>query len=144
MKQSFTYSLKVWLTTVTIVPFIQMIEGLIIGNHTSISNAEQMIFLTLLFGLLLSMPSWLFLWMSAYLLNRLTDNILVIKLSLMILSIGLAILPFFLLAGTVSLSIHDLIWFGPYPIIVVACIWLYKLKPESTSTGHLTNTQVSE
>jgi len=61
MKQSFTYSLKVWLTTVTIVPFIQMIEGLIIGNHTSISNAEQMIFLTLLFGLLLSMPSWLFL-----------------------------------------------------------------------------------
>jgi len=82
--------------------------------------------------------------MSAYLLNRLTDNILVIKLSLMILSIGLAILPFFLLAGTVSLSIHDLIWFGPYPIIVVACIWLYKLKPESTSTGHLTNTQVSE
>ncbi|MHB8208454.1 hypothetical protein [Mucilaginibacter sp.] len=143
MKQALVYSIKVWLTSALVVPFIQMIEGLIIGNHTSISNAEQMILLALLFGLLLSMPSWLLLWMSASLLNRLTGSVLVIKLSLTVLSTALAILPFFLLAGTTSLSSHDLIWFGPYPIIVVACIWLYKLNSapviDSDNTFNLSN-----
>jgi hypothetical protein len=138
MRSAYTYSLKVWLTTAVVVPFIQMVEGLIIGNPTSVSNAEQMILLTLLFSLVLSLPSWLLLWMGVSLFNRLTDSVLVIKLSLTVLSAALAILPFFLIAGTTSLSNRDLIWFGPYASIVVACIWLYKLNqsPDVVEVSH--------
>jgi hypothetical protein len=127
MKSSLRYSLKVWLTTVIIVPFIQMIEGLIIGTHTSVSNAEQMVLLTWLFSLLLSSPSWLLFWFSTSLLNKATSNVVMIKLSLTVLSAALATIPFLILAGTVYPSTHDLIWFSPYPIVVIACIWLYKL-----------------
>lgn len=72
MKQALHYSLKVWLTAVIIGPLIIVVLTKIITPDykafDSVSNIFGSIALLMYLGFIVSIPSWLLLWLSTFLL----------------------------------------------------------------------------
>jgi hypothetical protein len=128
MKIALSYSLKVWLTTVILVPFLQIISHTV--TVRSVQDVVTTLTLTFLYSFFLSIPSWLGLWVVILLFNKLTISVIYFKVCLSLVGFGLAILPFILLTHNLpTISNPDFLWVILYPLTIVASIWFYKLKP---------------
>jgi hypothetical protein len=71
------------------------------------------------------------LWLSAWLINQFTANIRLIKTTLTLAGVLIALLPFVTYAGN-SLPHYtnpDFIWVMFYPITIAVGVWVYRLNP---------------
>jgi hypothetical protein len=91
------------------------------------------IIMSIPFGIMLSIPSCLLLWLSVYVLMGVQPKPLVSKLSLSIIGTILSALAFFIVFGQDDPSSHKetVIWALAYCSVIVGAIWYYKLAPES-------------
>ena len=126
MKQAFIYSLKVWLTAVFITPLLLKLFWMII-NESSGSNAVGAL---IIFGGILSIPSVLLLFLTSLILISKAITVTSMKLILSLAGIILAYLPVWILNGRqFALDSFMLNFFVGYTVVVIAGIWVYKLKP---------------
>ncbi|WDF56450.1 hypothetical protein [Mucilaginibacter sp. KACC 22063] len=80
-------------------------------------------------GLVLSIPSWLLLWLSTFLLLRSKQRNEIKRVILTAVALVLSFLPFCLFLGRRSneFDSEPLGWLVIYASIIVCGIWLYKL-----------------
>jgi uncharacterized protein YacL len=133
MKQTLNYSIKIWLTSVLVSPLLDLILDSLVRPKSlvNLEGAIGFLLLSVLYGIIISSPCWLLLWLSLQCMMKLNMSTLLLKSCLCVVGLVLALLPFFLLFGhddpityvtTVPLAIS-------YGLTVFAAIWLYKLKP---------------
>ena len=109
---------------------MQLLIDIAQGKLPSISDAESMVIMTMVFSFVLSIPSFLLLLLTSWLVNKQTDNTFYIKAILSVTGVLLSVLPFMLLTGKTlpDVSNPDFVWVMLYPITIVAGIWIFKLK----------------
>ena len=133
MRQSLIYSLKVWLTAVFITPLLIALASKVLEprhGFDSVANFFGTIAYMFAFGLVLSIPSWLLLWMFTFLLCKSSLRMACVKTILAFIGFMLSIFPFILIFS------HDdnpldpdvMIWVIFYSIVIVTGLWLYELK----------------
>jgi hypothetical protein len=126
MKQALIYSLKVWLTSVVAAPFLFLTLELL--KHTGI--AIEILPIAWLIGGMLSVPSFILLYITSNCLVKLHYNIVSSKIMLSLIGIVLTYVPFFLINGYHLLLDGDLLslpLFISYSCAILACVWSYKL-----------------
>jgi hypothetical protein len=134
MKQTILFSLKVWLTSVIVSPALYLFyDAFRVHSKTNFEGGLGFLLLSILYGIIISLPSWIILWFSTFSLFQLNYSTLVNKIWLSIIGTGLTILPFLLLFGSDDpiTYVTTVPWALSYNIVIVAGIWFYKLKPMS-------------
>ncbi|MGF7039102.1 hypothetical protein M2273_002354 [Mucilaginibacter lappiensis] len=128
----FNYCLKVWLTSVVVSPILYILIEVIInsGYFESIPSEIAFILFSILYGLILSIPSCLLLLGSLYVLNRMNLSISTSKIWLSITGIILTLIPFVIMYHSYDIERRPAIipWAISYCLVIVAEIWFYKLK----------------
>ncbi|TWJ03502.1 hypothetical protein JN11_01048 [Mucilaginibacter frigoritolerans] len=128
MKQTLIYSLNVWLTSVVAAPLLFLIFTL--PKNTGI-GIEILPFEWLMGGVL-SVPSFLLLYLTSNYLVRLRFSILIDKIILSLVGILLTYIPFFLINGYHLILDGDQLsqpLFICYSCATVICLWFYKFNP---------------
>ena len=125
MKQSFIYSIKVWLTAVFVAP------ALIIGIQTlqhnySLTNGIAY-YVGVVVGGLYSVPSAVLLYLTVYLANRFYMGQIRAKILLTFAGGLLTLLAMVLSCGGLP-SIKEVFYTEVYASVIVAGVWFYKLK----------------
>ncbi|MHB8206598.1 hypothetical protein [Mucilaginibacter sp.] len=131
MKQSLTYSLKVWLTSVISGTIILCLILLIAGFlDLNISTIGLFIYYCSFCALFFSIPVLLLFLLSTYFLRQETFSIARTKimLSLLGLAFTLAILIFIFANGITPDHINMGLFLIPYPTALVLSIWYFVLK----------------
>lgn len=128
------YTLKVWLTSVALAPVLQMMVQLITQlpyKFNTLRDVVVYLLYMLVCGWLFSIPCWLLLLLSAWIANLITSKIRMVKITLTIAGVIIALLPFVTYAGQ-SLPQYnnpDFAWVMFYPLTIAAGVWMYKLTP---------------
>jgi hypothetical protein len=122
------YTLKVWLTSVFILPLIILLYG-VINSHGNIGDAPALAIFEIVIGGISSMPSALLLWLTVYLLSKTTLNCQAQKTVLTFSGVLLTALPFFFITGDLSLDTGVGYVIALYASTIIAGIWLYQLQP---------------
>jgi len=133
MRHSLKYSLKVWLTAVFITPLLIALASRVLEpshGFDNVTNFFGTIAYMFAFGLVLSIPSWLLLWMFTTLLSKSSLGMASVKAILSVIGVMLSIFPFIIIFS------HDdnpldpdvMIWVTSYSIVIVVGLWFYKLK----------------
>lgn len=134
LKPSLIFSLKVWLTSVVLSPVIIVLTKLAVLNHEGVISTVKGILGGIAFfiyvGFLLSIPSFLLLWLvTALLVIKSNQSINVKKLMLSAVALLLSFLPLCFLLGKQS-NYYDSELFGwlvIYASIILCGVWFYKL-----------------
>jgi hypothetical protein len=124
----FKYATQVWLTSVLIAPFLFFIipVGTVGTGDFSLKGALSYWGLLVMFGGLLSIPSWLALMFSVKMINRMDKSIFNKKLIIQGLCIVLGIAPFFAFFGFRNAA--DLAISIPYIITLSVGLWYFPVK----------------
>jgi hypothetical protein len=124
----FKYATQVWLTSVLIAPFLFFIipVGTVGTGDFSLKGALSYWGLLVMFGGLLSIPSWLALMFFVKMINRMDKSIFNKKLIIQGLCIVLGIVPFFAFFGFRNAA--DLAISIPYIITLSVGLWYFPLK----------------
>jgi len=139
MKRSFIYTLKVWLTSVVLAPPVIVILTKLFLPHEmvfdNVANVLSSIVLLIYLATIVSIPSWMLLWLSTALIIKFNFSNTYNKVILTVIGCILCVLPFYLLFHEDdNPSRADLaIWASSYMLVIVGGIWFYKLKIVSTS-----------
>jgi hypothetical protein len=133
MKQSLIYSLKVWLTSVILSPFLFTIIDIIIHQNIlyDYKNAIGFIGYSIIYGLILSIPSWLLLLLVIVIVSKWGIVIGLKKTVLTIAGAILSLLPFYLLFRNDDYTSNKdvYIWAITYCFVIIGGIWIFKFKP---------------
>jgi len=131
MKQALTFSLKVWLTTVLVTPFVIALTEALHGKDYTVSGFFLFVVLGIIFGALLSLISFGCFYCVTIFIKGTSLKIKIQKVILSLLAIAFIIVPFMFLQlfGIDHLFISCL----HYCIVVLLCIWLYKLDLADTN-----------
>lgn len=135
MKQVLIYSLKVWLTSVVFSPVLFFIcDSMLHSNDLgNLSGALGFIGYSITYGLVISIPSWLILFLfSGSLVNR-QLKLHYKRILITAVSIVLSILPFYLLfrGDDNGFDLYTKLWSFSYCSIIVAGVWYYRLEPKT-------------
>jgi hypothetical protein len=134
------YSVKVWATSVLIGPIVLLFVAPLLayranGSFFKIEDIELFIVIILM-GAICSLPSFaVFYFISKVIINYF-HNPLYSRLLLTVIGVLVIYLPFFLIDdGSFLLNIDILSrpMFTSYSIVLIASIWLYKLKQNNLS-----------
>jgi hypothetical protein len=124
MKQALIFSLKVWVTAVIIGPLLRLFTMRIIGQ---ISHSDtELLEISLVIGGIVSIPSWLLLFLATVQINKIAFTLAVKKLIITFIGIIFTLLPFQVLFVGVPSE-----WSIYYCIVIVAGIWFYKLNEQA-------------
>jgi hypothetical protein len=127
MKQALIYSLKVWLTSVTLAPIIL---SLLLPNPEGTSIDLPVLFLTIFIGAFMSFPSATLFYVASRAVNE--NKILTSKLLLTLLATFLTYLPIWIHSDfKIRYDKVTLVILSSYCAVIIAGIWFYKLKPVS-------------
>ena len=123
------YTIKVWLFTVIISPLLlALILGVLINNpsFSSILNSYEIIFVTILVGLFLSMPAMMiFGFIKRFLNNKV--SVLKEKTILSIYSFLSVWITFFVVdKGFVTKWTEQTVWVIIYSIMIILGVWMFK------------------
>jgi hypothetical protein len=140
MIHAIKYSTKVWLTGVIFSPivFIMFFSTLAEGSQApDLNNALDFTGLMLVFGLLYSIPSWIFLVLTSGLLFHFMKKEFLARGIIWLISMLLCFLPF--LYFGFNFRNNELSLILPYFITISFGVWYYKLRPDIS-----THTEVAE
>jgi hypothetical protein len=129
MQQAFVYSIRIWLTSVFLPPLISNLIFMLLPDEGSFLELAGLFLIQLLIGGLLSFCSFLFLFVFTYLFIKQNFVEINVKISLSIIGFVLAIIPIIWLTGWQLKFDRSLIYFSPYPLVVIVGIWFYNLQP---------------
>ena len=133
MKQTLAYSLKVWLTSAIVTPlFLTLWNTSTIPGHPALVDVLESTLFIMVYGLVLSMPCLILLWVCTTQLTKRRISELVTKLILSIIGIPV-IFGLIRIVAPYSMLLLPTI----YLTCVVACLWLYKLKPVTTEPTNI-------
>jgi hypothetical protein len=134
MKKTLVFSLKVWLTTIVIAPFI---FGIIqVSTDTEIYRLTDVLvglFYCVPAGIVLCLPLWSLFWLFTTLINKMNSKIIVKKIALSIVMILLIMLTFCIINSHALFSPDY--WPSVLPMVFsylgvgILCVWCYPLKP---------------
>ena len=131
MKQALIYTLKVWLTSVTlgaVAVVAPMMSGL--DSELGFEQGVSFMLTIILFTTVLSFCSWLLLFLFTYLLIRVNFKVTRIKIILSLIGFILALATILLVThGSWNDEIVKPSEIIPYPVLIVAGIWFYRLEP---------------
>jgi hypothetical protein len=126
MKSFIPYLFKVWITTAVLSPLLILVYGLVIEKETAFFDllTIKIDFFMIMAGLILSLPSFIVLYVCCNLLILWIPKIYLVKIILCILSILFVTISFAILdlegsAGKILLPVI-------YDIVIVSSIWLYR------------------
>jgi hypothetical protein len=138
LKQIFNYCLKVWLTALVVGPVLWLLFGLVLTTRVEFSSSSPVIFLgrflaymayMIILGSIVSIPSFIILYLSAFLLAKWICSIQVFKYLLSFLGVLYSFIPILVSASSAAnLSTTDLLMFSSYPIMILAGIWYFKFN----------------
>ena len=137
MKQAFIYSLKIWLTSVLLSPVLNIIvDKLFYPNQDmQLTGALGFIGLAIGYGLVLSIPCWIMLYLvSALMINgrlQLTHK----KMLITGVGIVLCFSLFYLVFLGDDFDMETWVWALCYCGIIVAGIWYYRFDEETVTEG---------
>jgi hypothetical protein len=135
MKQALIYSLKVWLTSVTVSPIIIVLLTKTLWHRMyrfdSLGNIFGYWGMMIYLASILSIPSLLLLWLSSWQVTRYKATLPFRKWLLSLIGILLTATPFYIVFHSEeSVRVEELaIWMSSYSLVIIAGVWLYKLKP---------------
>jgi lysylphosphatidylglycerol synthetase-like protein (DUF2156 family) len=142
MKQALIYSLKVWLTAVVVSPPLYLIVEAMVNKHnqTNLEGGVLFVLMSLVYGLLLSIPSYLLLLLAVYFSTRRMESGWVIKMFLTLVGMVLSLIPFQLIFGQddAITQVVTIPWAVCYCIVVVISLLLYELKPLNNDSANVT------
>jgi len=138
--KALSYTLKVWLTSIVIGPVLHLLINCFTATkmgyaQIGIVSSLYFILMSIPFGIILSIPSFLLLWLSVYLLKKFDIDPLVSKISLSIISVILSAFAFFIVFGQDDPSTYKetTIWAFAYCSVIVGAIWYYEFAPKVLS-----------
>lgn len=138
MKETLFYTLKVWISSVVLGPVMYSASDILFEPKRSddFSCSLSFIAFSVPYGLILSVPSFVILWLTTYGISRLKLSIMATKLWLSIVGTVLTALPFALIFGHDDPSgyLSTIAWATSYSLVIVVGIWFYKLKLAITIT----------
>ena len=142
MKQAIVYSLKVWLTSVVVAPFLVLLIGLLgkMGEGVGIALAMLML------GTMFSLPSFLLLSLACWALTRMQSKIVMIKVELTLIGVLLTYIPFFIINDYAFLINRDELsrtFFVIYSLLITFGIWFYKFKGASKEQTDIPDSNIS-
>jgi len=142
MKQAIVYSLKVWLTSVVVAPFLVLLIGLLgkMGEGVGIALAMLML------GTLFSLPSFLLLSLACWALTRMQSKIVMIKVELTLIGVLLTYIPFFIINDYAFLINRDELsrtFFVVYSLLITFGIWFYKFNGASKKQINIPDSNIS-
>jgi len=126
-KKSFIpYLFKVWITTAVLSPLLILVYGLVIEKETAFFDLStiKIAFFMIMAGLILSLPSFIVLYVCCNLPILWIPKIYLVKIILCILSILFVTISFAILdlEGSTGKILLPVI----YDIVIVSSIWLYR------------------
>ena len=133
MKLAILYSIKIWLTSVVLSPVVFVFgDDLIHPNNSEwFYSALGFIGFSIVYGLVLSIPCVIILFLFAGSLVYRKLDMIYKKLLLSIVGIVLSILPFYLLfrGDDNRFDLYTFFWSLSYCFFIVAGVWFYELEP---------------
>jgi hypothetical protein len=122
---AFLYSLKIWVTTAILAPFLQC--GVDLYNNKPDYDAGYWITTAGSMGVLLALPSIVLFWLTTLLFRKVAHRVVLLKLLLCLPGIAFSAVMMYLAQGY-----GEFVKEGPYlPIPYVGCtivaIWLYEV-----------------
>ena len=142
MKQAIVYSLKVWLTSVVVTPFLVLLTGLVGKMGEGVGFALAMLML----GTLFSLPSFLLLSLACWALTRMQRKIVMIKVELTLIGVLLTYIPFFIINDYAFLINRDELsrtFFVVYSLLITFGIWFYTFKGASKEQINIPDSNIS-
>jgi hypothetical protein len=149
MKQALIYSGKVWLTTLTVAPFLAASISFFMAVYNPLISSIGLGFsLNTYFDFyaaLLLLPLALLFWLAAFGLLKTQRKVVIIKSALTTVAIIFCILPFMITGRNLQLSLLSLMstsyWLPSYLVVAVFSIWVYNIqKTKSKSVINLPST----
>ncbi len=137
MQSSFYYALKVWAAGILVSPFIFLIISELINPRIKyVEEVLLSILLLIVFGCLLSIPSFLIFGAISKALSKTNRHPLKIKLILSIAGILSTLLPFYLFGDPFRFDLDRQINVIQlcYGSVITAAIWIFKL-PQRTEVN---------
>jgi len=133
MKQALKYSLKVWLTSVVFSPVLFILADTLVHprQNSGLKGSLGFIAYSIPYGLVLSIPCWLFLFLTAGSLIYRSFKMINKMLSLSSLGIILSISPFYLMfrGDDEGFDLYSLLWSLSYASVIIFGVWFYELEP---------------
>jgi hypothetical protein len=101
------------------------------GYFESVPSGIAFIVFSILYGLILSIPSCLLLLVSLNVLNRMNLSTTTSKIWLSIIAVLLTLIPFVIMYHSYDIERRPTIipWAISYCLVIEAGIWFFKLKP---------------
>jgi H+/Cl- antiporter ClcA len=143
MKQTLIYSLKIWLTSVVLSPIFYTVYDALTRPkfiYNPRNEAEAYLYF-LVFGLALSIPSWVLFWLSLHCINTQRWKPITTKLLISIVAVALTFTPFLMVYSLYDLS-RDSSTIGVpicYSLLILAGVWYYKLRVVTLQDSKLTS-----
>jgi len=135
MKHAILYSIKIWLTSVVISPVVFIVGDCLThpNNRIGLYGCLGFIGYSLAYGLVLSIPCWLILFLMAGSLVNRNLNMVYKKLLISIIGVALSILPFYLLFRNDDngFDLYTFIWSLSYCSFIIVGVWFYELEPKA-------------
>ena len=126
MYEAFKYSVRVWLTGVLLSPAIIAVFGIIPRNN--FDNIVFIFFFGTIFGLVLSIPSFLLLLSLTAIIVKRDFKPWYKKIILSFTGIALTLLAFYLYQQNRMLHGENLQFAIVYALVIIAGIWYYKFQ----------------
>jgi hypothetical protein len=135
---TYTYSLKVWLTSVGLAPVLFLLVEHFFGNQVSVNEAPLELVYLIVFGFLSSIPSFFLFWLFSIVSVKIGENWLIQRLIISVVGVFFTFLPFYIL-DVLSLRTLPPFTFSnfsaiersipvEYPLTIIGAIWFYRLK----------------
>jgi len=132
MKQAIIYTIKVWLTSVVLSPIAFIIADNLFHSNNRIGLYGSLGFIgySIPYGLVITIPCWLILFLSAGSLVNRKLKMIYKKSIISVVGVALSILPFFLLfrGDDNGFDLYTKFWSLSYCTFIVGGIWLYEFK----------------
>ncbi len=129
MKSAFIYSIKAWLFGVVLSPILYLVVGSILhpGLFENLGSYLAFLVQAIPFGLVLSVPCWIALWLMAQLASRRATHVKLQKIVVSAAGLALCLVPYYFLIRENDGSVFDdrLSWVACYCIVIIVGIMFY-------------------
>ncbi len=129
MNTTLIYSIKAWLFGVVLSPILYLVVGSIMHPGLFENLGEYLGFAvqSIPFGLLLSVPCWIILWLIAIAIDRRGLNVKLQKIIISAAGMALCLVPYYLLIHESDGSVFDdnLSWGICYSIVIICGVLFY-------------------
>jgi fatty acid desaturase len=130
MKHALIYSTKVWLTGVIFSPIVFF--STLGVQDPDLNSVIDYTWLMMMFGFAYSIPSWIFLVVTSWLVLHFMNREFLRRGIIWIVSMLLCLLPFLY----IGFYDDEFTFVLPYMITISSGVWYYRLKPQNTDEEH--------